>query len=125
MKLSKEEMNLWVEGYIEAQEKYKKSGEDNHWSIEKFFDLDFDHPQLCWEAILQILHRKPSQKVLGVLAAGPLEDLIHHHGPSFINEIEKEAKINTEFKDLLGGVWESSTDEVWNRVLKARGNKSW
>ncbi len=124
MKLSKEEMNHWVDGYIEAQEQYKNSDE-NFWAIERFFELEMDYPELCWEAILQILHRNPSKKVLSVLAAGPLEDLIHNHGVIFINSIEKEARINPDFKNLLGGVWESGAEEVWNRVLKARDNISW
>ena len=55
-----------------------------------------------------------------MLAAGPLEDLIHSHGPEFIEKIEEEARVNREFKLLLRGVWESSTEEIWNRVLRAR-----
>ena len=122
MKLSTKELNKWVEGYIKAQEKDDSSLKDEqlHWAIQKFFDLEIENPDLCWKVILEILHREPSEKVLGMLAAGPLEDLIENHGPKFIARIEDEAKTNRDFKKLLQGVWESSTEEVWNRVLKAR-----
>jgi hypothetical protein len=59
--------------------------------------------------------------VLGVLAAGALEDLIQFHGPNFIGHIEAESRRNPAFRRLLGGVWRSSTPEVWARVQRARG----
>ena len=122
MKLPKQEMNYWVAGYIEAQENWTEKSRSCklHWAINKFFEYEIDHPEFCWEAILEILRREPSKKVLCMLAAGPLEDLIHSHGPEFIEKIEEEARVNREFKLLLRGVWESSTEEIWNRVLRAR-----
>ena len=127
MKLSKQGLNEWVDAYIKAQE-CEETIHENHplfWAINQFFELEDDHPEICWEVILEVLHREPSQRVLGVLAAGPLEDLIDKHGPEYIEKIEKEAKVNPTFMHLLGGVWESGTPEVWNRVLKARRNISW
>ncbi|MCW9027779.1 MAG: hypothetical protein OQJ80_02510 [Kangiella sp.] len=126
MKLTKEEMKAWVDKYIKAQDNnlgISRSGE-LHWSVNKFFELENEHPELCWKAILEVLHREPSEKVKDILAAGPLEDLIDTHGEEYIEVIEEEAKINPEFRKLLRGVWESSTPEVWNRVLKARKNTS-
>jgi len=62
--------------------------------------------------------------VIGNLAAGTLEDLIHGHGPEFIERIELEVRRNPSFGHLLRGVLESSTPEISFRVRKARG-KSW
>lgn len=120
-------MREWVDGYISAQEGYedRENRDELHWAIQKFLDLEMEHPELCWDAILNILHREPSDKVKGILAAGPLEDLIEYHGPEYIEAIEEEARKNPDFRHLLGGVWESSTQEVWSRVLKARNNISW
>lgn len=126
MKLTKEEMEAWVNEYINAQDNNKgisKSGE-LHWSVNRFFELGNEHPEICWNAILAILYREPSEKVKDLLAAGPLEDLIDAHGEEYIEVIEEEAKDNPEFRKLLRGVWESSTPEVWNRVQKARKNTS-
>ena len=77
--------------------------------------------QDCWDAILEILSRKPADTVIGVLAAGPLEDLIQYHGPDFIDRIEAESRRNPAFRRLLGGVWRSSSPEIWARIEKARG----
>ena len=126
MNLSADELNEWASAYIEAQES-TETIDENHpmfWPIMKFFDLSLDHPEMCWTAILVILSREPSDKVLGILAAGPLEDLIEDHGPEYIEKIEAEAKANPAFKHLLGGVWESSTQEVWDRVQRIR-DKPW
>ncbi|MDB5762941.1 MAG: hypothetical protein JWQ21_1936 [Herminiimonas sp.] len=112
----------WIAAYIEVQESVDEFDEKHplFWAIIRFWDLNDEHPGLCWKAILEIVDRKPSLKVIGMLAAGPLEDLIHHHGHEYIDRIESEAKNNPDFKRLLDGVWESSTPEIWSRVEAIR-----
>lgn len=83
--------------------------------------LAHDEPELGWNLILRILGQDQSDHVLEMLAAGPLEDLIQYHGPAFIERIETQAAANANFKHLLGGVWESSTPDIWSRVEKVRG----
>jgi hypothetical protein len=120
--MKSQELVAWADAYIQAQE--LDNIETDHalwWAVQKFFDLDHENPEACWQAILTVLAREPSQKVLGVLSAGPLEDLLHHHGPQFIDRIEVEARDDPAFKELLCGVWQSSTDEIWARVQRARG----
>jgi len=78
-------------------------------------------PDDCWAVILEVLARSPPDAVLGILAAGPLEDLIHYHGPEFIERIETESRRSAGFRHLLGGVWKSSSPEIWARVQKAQG----
>lgn len=122
MKLTNQEIVDWADGYIKAQEKYNEISVRCrlHWAVQKFFQYEIEHPEVCWEAILQIHRRKPSEKVLEILAEGPLKDLIENHGTEFIERIETEAKANSEFKKLLHGVKGSSREEVWKRILKAR-----
>ena len=124
--MTRAEIADWATAYIEAQMIPKIPG--NHplwWAIHQFMLVDSTtSPEDCWLAILEILSRKPPQQVMQVLAAGALEDLITHHGPEFIERIELEARRNSAFRHLLGGVWRSSTPEVWTRVEQARG-KSW
>ena len=46
-----------------------------------------DQPEQAWEVILEILDKidpQPSDKFFQLLAAGPLEDLLAHHGEEFI-----------------------------------------
>ena len=83
--------------------------------------LAYEQPELAWELILEIHALDQSSKVMGMLAAGPLEDVIEYHGPNFIDRIELFARHSPQFRLLLGGVWECSTPEIWARVEVARG----
>lgn len=118
------EFEEWISAYIERQGMEREPAEGNDplfWAVMKFMDLNDEDPELCWQAILEILRRRPNDKVLGVLAAGPLEDLIEYHGPEYLDKIEREANFNPGLRHLLGGVWESSTPEVWARIEAIRG----
>jgi hypothetical protein len=85
------------------------------------FDECLNEPEIAWHTILQILQHDLSPEQIALLAAGPMEDLLSHHGPDFIDRVEAEAKRTPKFNDLLGGVWRlNMADEVWDRVQKAR-----
>ncbi len=123
------EIEVWATAYINAlqdQTLLKVRGHPLWWAIEKFMPSLFGSASAddCWAAILEILSRNPPDKVIEVLAAGPLEDLIKSHGPEVIERVEAESRRNPAFRDLLGGVWRSSTPDIWARVVKAQG-KLW
>lgn len=123
MSLTRTELEDWASAYIAAEELPSTSKHDSPhwWAIERFMSLyESSQAEDAWAAILEILSRKPSQQVVGHLAAGALEDLIEEWGPLFIERIELEARQNPNFRHLLGGVWRSSTPEVWERVERAR-----
>jgi hypothetical protein len=124
--LSKKEIGDWADAYIRYHSDPDKR--DDHplwWAVERFFDRSHDEgAEDCWLAILAILDREPAEPVIGILAAGPLEDLIHYSGDRFIDRIELQARRDPAFRHLLGGVWESGSEDVWERVGRARG-KSW
>jgi hypothetical protein len=127
MTLSKQEIDDWADAYIRYQtdSARKRDDDPNWWAVQKFFDgMQSETAEDCWVAILAILDREPADAVLGILAAGPLEDLIHHDGARFIDRIELQARRDPAFRHLLGGVWESGPEEIWTRVDKARG-KAW
>jgi hypothetical protein len=94
------------------------------WAVTKLDELAHEEPDTAWLLILELLRQPLVDNALGCLAAGPLEDLIEYHGPDVIERIELEARAQPKFRHLLGGVWESSTPEVWQRVLAVRGD-SW
>jgi hypothetical protein len=123
--MTRDEIADWATAYIEAQ-MIPKIPADHPlwWAIERFMlPVGTDvTPEDCWMAILEVLSREPPQQVIGILAAGALEDLIQYHGPEFIERIETESRRNAAFRHLLGGVWKSSTPEVWSRVEEARGD---
>lgn len=124
---SSDEIEAWIVAYIKAQSLEKTIGPDHQywWAIERFMDINTrEEAEAGWYAILGILHRQPPQQVLDMLAANPLEDLIHYWGPDFIDRIEQTAWDDVQFRNLLTGVWESSSAEIWNRVqLVASGRR--
>jgi hypothetical protein len=93
-------------------------------SDKTMFDACTEAPEIAWSAILQILQHELTEKQTSLLAAGPVETLLSHHGPTFIERVEREARQSPRFRDLLAGVWRlGMTQDVWNRLRKARGEQ--
>lgn len=98
---------------------------DDGWEL---VDLARRNPALAWEAIKCVIRnydenqyyadsRTEAQTVGGLLAAGPLEDLLSANGADLISTVEAEARADKRFRWALGGVWQSSMpDEIWKRV---------
>lgn len=108
-----------IRAWIALQEAEEESAfyERNLWAGEKLWEFSQDNPELCWKIILEILDRNLSDKIMGNLAAGPLEDLLAAHGPKFIERIERQASQDKHFRILLGGVWQNEmSNDVWKRV---------
>ncbi|WP_057162972.1 DUF6869 domain-containing protein [Lysobacter sp. Root916] len=94
-------------------------GHPQWWAVDRF--MEDEHWEDNWAAILSIIDKTEAKEVLALLTAGPLEDLIHSAGPHFIDRIEHEARRSSAFRHLLGGVWESSTSEIWAWLERACG----
>jgi hypothetical protein len=113
----------------EAPEQVQADG----WAL---YELAEDQPELGWEIIRHVVRQcaeedlfsdteTEAQNIAGLLAAGPLEDLLAFHGANFIERIEAEARRDRRMFWTLGGVWQNSmTDEVWERVQRAAGGIS-
>ena len=127
--MDNQEFDKWTSSYINYQSDPNWNREDHplFWSYEKFRDLLDEQvdPEPYWQAILEVLRRNPGEQVLSMLSAGPLEDLIDNHGPEIIDRIELEAKKNPKFRSLLSEVWESSTSEIWERIVRLREDPRW
>jgi hypothetical protein len=91
------------------------------WAVTKLDDLAYSEPSLAWSLILELVQEPLPATAFACVAAGPLEDLIEYHGPEVIEWVEREAEVNPRFRQLLGGVWKSSTAEVWARIERVRG----
>ena len=79
-------------------------------------------PLLAWDLIQFILSEDKEERTLDLLAAGPLEDFISMHGGEWIEEIEEIAQANPRFCSLLAGARQlNAPDDVWTRVVHARG----
>lgn len=74
-------------------------------------------PEAAWDRILAlIVHAKPES--LCYVAAGPLEDLLSHHGATMIERIEALAATDPQFLSCLAGVWGHTRFEpaIYTRV---------
>jgi hypothetical protein len=112
----------WARGWSSA----RVEKEQNDWACMEPVDDAREDPERAWNFILLALETPICEPHLGVLAAGPLEDLLSHHGVDFIDRVEAEAKSNSKFAHLLGGVWQfQMTDEVWCRVQNVRDQRGW
>lgn len=115
-------VDTWIEYQICDSE--SKEAENCFWAVRIAYSLTSKNPEELWRFTLGVLKRDPPPEALCVLAAGPLEDLLAHHGPAFRDRIEKESAANPKFKELLGGVWESDMeDEIWKRMQAVSGEK--
>lgn len=91
---------------------------------EKLDELIQKAPSTAFRVIEEIHWRVssevPDYELMGVLAAGPLEDLLAEHGELIIEDVEALAKQDPEFRKCLVGVWKNAMgDALYGRVQKA------
>jgi hypothetical protein len=108
-------------------EQYSKSDRDRDGNFFVMMDYESElreeDPDKAIDLIVEILGIETNPVLLSLLAAGPLEDVI---SMNTIDRIEREAKVNTRFHDLLGGVWYyRASDELKARLDALVGDKRW
>jgi hypothetical protein len=91
------------------------------WAMDAFYDSARDSPRLCLQLCEDMLSCEIDDDMRAVLAAEPLEDALAEHGPDIIDEVERRAGGNPEFRHLLGGVWKCMPDAIWERICDVRG----
>ena len=85
------------------------------------FDACTEEPEIAWQAILEISKHDLTDEQKSLLAGGPLETLLTWHGALFIDRVENQAKVDSRFNYLLGGIWQQDiSDEVWSRIQNMR-----
>ena len=117
------DIDAWAEAYIRVQDAeahLNREHPDYLAAYEFIDDLKGSRAEECWAGILAVVLRRPSERVLGMVAAGLMGDLLVGAGAQFIERIEAEARRDPVFKGMLHGVWESGAPEVWARFEAAR-----
>ncbi len=121
---SQEGMKDWAEAYIRVHDERATLDDSHpdHAAAYRFMgELSEKDSEQCWQGILQVVSMSPSDWVLGMLACGPVEDLLTNSGAKFIERIELQAAKNDEFRQMLHEVFECGDQVVWQRFVKARG----
>jgi hypothetical protein len=110
----------WIEKWSGPKPATTETDNDLDWVLPR------SNPRLCLDAILEVLARIPADAAnhhFQVLAAGPLEGLLVHHGRAFVDEVEILARRSPEFRLLLNGTWHSQMEkDVVERLRKYRAS---
>jgi hypothetical protein len=55
--------------------------------------------------LAELIDEAPAGRSVATVGAGPLEDLIHDHGDSLVDEIDERARRSGRFAEALASVW--------------------
>ena len=91
------------------------------WAVAMLDELAQNEPDTAWLLILELIRQPLGDDAFCCLATGPLKNLLEYHAPAVIERVEDEARSNPAFRKLLGGLWLSSTPNVWARIERVRG----
>lgn len=122
------QLDEWVEQYIAAHHrKPTTDAEQEDASLASkppYCAIPLGHAQTLWRFIENVIEQRPSEWALGMLAAGPLEDLIGERGEAFIDRIEAAAERDHVFRRTLHGVCNVGANaSIWARIEHARGTE--
>ena len=68
-------------------------------------EMLWHRPEAAWPAIVRLVACAENDEALAYIAAGPLENLLADHGPTFIERVEAQAAHDSRFRRALKGVW--------------------
>jgi len=92
---------------------------DREWSsdADAFYGLLHDEPDKALSAIFCAMQLTDDQRVLGGLAAGPLEDFLGVHGEEYVDAFHTLALEHRRLREVLDGVWQGAMPKrVWHRI---------
>jgi hypothetical protein len=75
------------------------------WAWQEVNVNDIDDADRKWEQILAVLAQARNNSELGLVGAGPLEDLIVNHREAVLDRIEAEAATSLRLRTALRHVW--------------------
>ena len=91
-------------------------------AIEQLYDLVRNQPEAAWPIIQELWTVDQTDRMLAIIAAGPVEDILCWHGPDFIVRIEQLAKQHDVVRRMLGAVGRRDmAEDVWRRLKGVAG----
>lgn len=114
IKMTEETINL-IETWIEFQ---RSDNPELQWTVMAFDDLTNNNPEIAWDALRTTYEKiKNEPDIVGMLAAGPLEDLLSKNGEKVLENLRSYIESNPEFKECLNGVWQNlMSDDFYIKV---------
>lgn len=97
---------------------HRTKADDDAWAWEVMdSDILIGDGEEQWPHIVELVRLAVDEGELMYIAAGPLEELLNHHGPRFIDRIEAEASWDPKFLRAVAGVWlRPRRGPVWGRI---------
>jgi hypothetical protein len=115
-------VDAWIAFHTEPEKPLEQK--EHWWAAQQVMEwmLPEAEPESLWQFIIAAYKREMLDIAVASLAAGPLEDLLAHHGADYIEQVETLARQDPKFRHLLGGVWKNAmTDDIWQRIEAVRG----
>lgn len=84
-------------------------GEKYRWASQGLDELVRNCPEAAWPIIIRLVTASPSDEILAIVAAGPLESLLCGHGEAFVDRVVAASKGDSRFRKCLRAVWGQSS----------------
>ena len=115
---------FWIAKWDENTTNHEK--ELISWVDDLFYSAMEHDADYSFQLIEAIHDADSAQRFTEVFAAGPIEELLVHHGLEVIERILTKARKDPSFAHVLGGVWKNSmSEDVWEALKQARSTNSW
>jgi len=110
----------WLRAGAEAE---APEGLPDYWTDVLLARLAQEAPGRCLDTVLAAMALSATVEEVALIAAGPLEDVLHRKGAMVIDRIEAEAPANARLRLALSAVEAegSAGAPLWLRVQAARG----
>lgn len=111
----------WIENCVAAIDcgVDSKEADRTFWAYSELDRLCSDDPNRALDIVQLIASKRPADRVLCNLAAGPLEDLLVRHGATLIDRIEKLAQAESPLSIVIPGVWTERIDPTLQARVRA------
>ena len=114
-----------IKGWIEAQAVDVESDQydDVSWAIDDLYDLVYDDPEELLKTVQLILGQNSSEKVIGALGAGVIEELIVNSDELVIEKLLDIVSSNDNLKRCFKYVYVDQKDvtpKIYDLIQKQR-----
>jgi hypothetical protein len=108
-----------IRGYVEYATNDRV---DLFWTSDHLRHLVDHAPEAAYLVIRELVRLAPTPYVLGIIAAGELEDPLSHWGELLIDRLEIDAREDPKLMAACAGVWKLwMSEEVWDRLQRLVG----
>jgi hypothetical protein len=94
-----------IDDWIRYHAEDRKSTDPLLSACVKVDEIVHDDPEAGWTLTLALVEAAPDHRVLAMVAAGPLEELLKRSSDRLIDRVEAQARRDPKFRRCLTGVW--------------------